>query len=190
MKDADASAKHRRRSLRLKGYDYAQAGAYFITMCTQDRACLFGKVVDGTMCLNDAGQLVAILWSDMPVHFPGIDSDVFVVMPNHLHGIIVLSDNTAVVGAPLVGAQESAATRAAPTIGKIVGTFKSLFTVQYVEGVKKGRWPEFNRRVWQRNFYEHVIRDESELAQVRRYIDENPLRWELDQENPQRIASQ
>jgi putative transposase len=108
MKDADASAKHRRRSLRLKGYDYAQAGAYFITMCTQDRACLFGKVVDGTMCLNDAGQLVAILWSDMPVHFPGIDSDVFVVMPNHLHGIIVLSDNTAVVGAPLVGAQDNA----------------------------------------------------------------------------------
>ncbi len=183
---ADQAAKHRRRSLRLKEYDYTQAGAYFITICTQGRACLFGEVVDGSMCWNAAGQLAAIMWTDMSVRFPGIDLDAFVVMPNHVHGIIVLPDR-AIVGAPRVGARERAATRAAPTVGDVVGAFKSLFTVQYIRGVKENRWQAFDRRVWQRNYYEHIIRDETELARLRRYIDENPLRWEFDRENPRRV---
>ena len=92
------------------------------------------------------------------------------------------------VGAPLVGAHGSkATTRAAPSVGDMVGAFKSLFTVEYIRGVKEDRWPAFDRRVWQRNYYEHIIRDEAELARVRRYIDENPLQWELDKENPQRV---
>ncbi|MGA3309859.1 MAG: transposase [Xanthobacteraceae bacterium] len=187
---ADKAAKHRRRSLRLKGYDYAQAGAYFITICTQGRACLFGDVVDGSMCWNAAGQLAATTWNDTSVRFPGIELDAFVVMPNHLHGIIVLPDRTIVrpdghhrVGAPLVGAHDA---RAAPTVGDIVRTFKSLFTVAYIQGVKENRRPGFDRRLWQRNYYEHIIRDEPELARVRRYIDENPLRWAFDHENPLR----
>jgi putative transposase len=93
-----------RRSLRLQGYDYAQAGAYFVTICTQNRACLFGEVADGTTRLNPAGQLAATPWNDMPLRFPETDMDAFVVMPNHVHGIIVLPDRAAVVGAPLVGA--------------------------------------------------------------------------------------
>jgi putative transposase len=170
-----------RRSIRLQGYDYAQAGAYFVTICTQDRRCLFGDVVDGAMHLNSAGQLVAAVWNGMLERFPGIELDMFAVMPNHLHGIIVLTDCDPVGG--------RAATRAAPTIGDIIGAFKSLFTLQFIEGVKGKHWPAFDRRVWQRNYYEHVIRDERDLARVRRYIDENPLRWEFDQENPQRKTS-
>jgi putative transposase len=167
---------HRRRSLRLQGYDYAQAGAYFVTICTQDRRCVFGEVVEGLMHLNRAGQLAAAVWRDMLKRFPEIDLDMFVVMPNHLHGIIVLSDSRA-------------ATRAAPTIGDVIGAFKSLFAVQFIDGVKKGRWRAFDRRIWQRNYYEHVIRDERDLDRVCRYIDENPLRWEFDEENPQRRTS-
>jgi putative transposase len=179
---------NRRRSLRLKGYDYAQAGAYFVTICTQGRVCVFGEVVDGSIRLNEVGQLAAALWNDMLSRFPDIDLDASVVKPNHAHGIIVLSDAAAIVGAPLVGARggERAATRAAPTIGDVVGALKSLFTVEYIQGVKEGRWPRFQGRLWQRNYYEHVIRDESELARVRCYIDENPLRWAFDDENPQR----
>jgi len=145
-----------RRSLRLQGYDYAQAGAYFVTICTQNRACLFGEVADGTTRLNPAGQLAATPWNDMPLRFPETDMDAFVVMPNHVHGIIVLPDRAAVVGAPLVGARDEnrAATRAAPTVGDVVGAFKSLFTVEYIQGVKENRWPAFDRRVWQRNYYE------------------------------------
>jgi REP element-mobilizing transposase RayT len=90
--------KHRR-SIRLGGYDYAQAGAYFVTICTHDRACLFGDVVDGVMCLNDAGRMVQSVWDELPVYYPGVETDAFVVMPNHVHGILVF------VGAPLVGAQ-------------------------------------------------------------------------------------
>jgi putative transposase len=164
----------RRRSLRLQAYDYAQAGAYFVMVCTQNRTCLFGEVTDGAMRLNSAGELAATVWNSMVERFPDIELDMFVVMPNHLHGIIVLSDSG------------RAATRAAPTVGDVVGAFKSLFTLRFIEGVKSKRWPAFDRRVWQRNYYEHVIRDERDLARVRRYIDENPLRWEFDQDNPQR----
>ena len=83
--------KHHRRSIRLKGYDYSQAGAYFVTICTQDRECLFGDVVDGEMRLNDAGQMVHRIWNDLSVKYPDIEMDEFVVMPNHVHGIIMLS---------------------------------------------------------------------------------------------------
>jgi putative transposase len=158
----------------LQGYDYGQAGAYFVTVCTQNRTCLFGEVTDGAMRLNSAGELAATVWNSMPERFPEIELDMFVVMPNHLHGIIVLSDFG------------RAATRAAPTVGDVVGAFKSLFTLRFVEGVKSKRWPAFDRRVWQRNYYEHVIRDERDLARARRYIDENPLRWDFDRDNPQR----
>jgi putative transposase len=189
----------RRRSLRLKGYDYAQAGAYFVTICTQGRACLFGDAVDDTICFSAAGQLAAALWNQMPSRFPEVDLDAFVVMPNHIHGIILLSDGATIVGAPhspsktgvnalMAGdhSREGGATRAAPTIGNVVGAFKSLFTVEYIQGVKVSGWPRFQGRLWQRNYYEHVIRDEPELARVRCYIDENPLRWAFDDENPQR----
>jgi len=193
------TTKPRRRSMRLRGYDYAQAGAYFITICSQGRACPFGEVSDGAMCMNAAEELAASLWGDIPKRFSEVDLDAFVVMPDHIHGIIVLPDpavalhsssrtgvDTLAVGTLDDGARR-AATRAAPTIGGIVGTFKSLFTVEYIRGVKKKRWAAFDHRVWQRNYYEHVIRDESDLARIRCYIDENPLRWELDDENPQRV---
>jgi putative transposase len=83
--------RHHRRSIRLKGYDYSQAGAYFVTICTQDRACLFGDVVNGEMLLNAAGRMVQTVWDDVPNHYPGVELDAFVVMPNHVHGIVVVA---------------------------------------------------------------------------------------------------
>src|SRR5215470_2523364 len=150
--------KHRRRSIRLKDYDYAQAGAYFVTVCTQDRIFLFGDVRDECMCRNAAGQMVVTVWDSISVRFPEIALDAFVVMPNHIHGIIVLPDS---VEAPLVGAQpsemgatrNSATTRSRPRLGEIVGTFKSLVTVEYVQGVKASGWQPFRQRLWQRNYY-------------------------------------
>ena len=139
------------------------------------------------MRLNAAGELAAAMWNALPNRFAQIDLDAFVVMPNHIHGILIISDD--VVGAPLVGARDArAATRAAPTVGVVVGAFKSAFAVEYIRGAKKGRWTAFDRRVWQRNYYEHVIRNEPDLTRVRRYIVENPLQWAFDRENPRRIA--
>lgn len=182
----DEPALPRRRSLRLDGYDYAQAGAYYITICTQGRACLFGQVIDGAVGLNDAGRLAVRLWHDLPARFSGLDIDAFVVMPNHLHGILVLSDD---VGAALVAARGEDRARAAPTIGDIVGRFKSSFTVAYIRDVRRAKLPAFHRRVWQRNYHEHIIRDERDLTRIRRYIEENPMRWEFDRENPLRVKT-
>lgn len=173
----DKASAYSRRSVRLKGYDYAQAGAYFVTICTTDRACLFGAINAGAMDLNDAGRMVATIWSDLPARFPGIDIDVFVVMPNHLHGIVVLREDAS-VGAPLVGAR----------LGAIVGAFKSITTVEYGRGARTHGWAGFRGRLWQRNYYEHVVRDEADLSRVRRYVEKNPLRWEFDDENPDRDA--
>jgi putative transposase len=143
------------------------------------------------MHLNAAGEMAASVWAGLPARF-NIEVDAFVVMPNHIHGIIVLPDRGAAtraaptddandVGAPLVGAR-------IPTVGEVVGAFKSAATVAYIRGVKERDWSEFRRRLWQRNYYEHVIRDETALNRLRRYIDENPLRWAFDDENPNRMA--
>ena len=168
----------RRRSLRLRGYDYRRAGAYFVTICAQDQACLFGNVVDECMSLNDAGHMLARLWNDIPARFADVEIDTFVVMPNHMHGIIVLPD-----------AANGVTTRVAPALGEVVAAFKSDTTVHYIRGVKTRAWPAFRRRLWQRNYYEHVVRDEKALDRIRRYIDENPARWAFDDENPEKVSA-
>ena len=189
---ADDPDRHQRRSIRLKGYDYAMAGAYFVTISTQDRVCVFGDVVEGIMRLNEAGRMVSAVWDALPTRFPCLGLDAFVVMPNHIHGIIVFATRMS-VGAPLVGAQDvtpnrkidnRATTRVAPTLGDVVGAFKSWVTVEYTRGVKVKGWPAFHRRLWQRNFYEHIIRNEASLNHIRQYILDNPVRWTFDRENP------
>lgn len=172
---------HHRRSIRLKGYDYTQAGAYFVTICTQHRTCLFGEMVNEQMQLNDAGRFVEQCWLDIPHHFPHVELEAFVVMPNHVHGIIVITDP---VGAknfsPLPNDGTSTPTlflSTSRTIGSIVRGFKI--------GVTK--WFRMNMdisTVWQRNYYEHIIRNESTLHRIRDYIVNNPLQWAVDRENP------
>lgn len=179
--------RHHRRSIRLKGYDYTRPGAYFVTICTQNQQCLFGEVVDGEMRLNQAGHMVQAEWNALPDRFPSVGIDAFVVMPNHVHGIIVITND--IVGAGLVPALNGATTingattRVAPTIGNVVGAFKSRTTVLYTYGVKQIGWTPFRGRLWQRNYYEHVIRDESSLNHIRQYILDNPLRWAMDRQN-------
>ncbi len=311
--------RHHRRSIRLKGYDYARAGAYFVTIVTQDRAGLFGEVVDGEMRLNDAGRMILAVWDEIPLFYPGVDTDAFVIMPNHVHGIVVLVGATtggcpdggepqgvaptlslppggnhgglprpdavpdhvgatprgrphtaptsqrarrqgnhggvprpdavpdhvgatprgrphtaptsqrarrqgnhggvprpdAVpdhVGAtprgrphygqargPAIGQARGPAIGQArgPAIGQargpaptglslpdVVHRFKTLTTKRYADGVKRDGWPAFRGRLWQRNYYEHIIRNEASLNRIRQYILDNPARWALDRENP------
>ena len=203
--------RHHRRSIRLRGYDYTLAGAYYVTLVTQDRAPLFGDVVDGVMALNDAGRMIEQEWFHLLDRFPAIELDAFIVMPNHIHGIIVIGEPAA-VGAGLVPAliptpnlspqdqtvdttdhlvddgQKRAGTRPAPTslvaLGDVIGAFKSITTHAYIQGVHQKGWPEFNGRVWQRNYYEHIIRDDPSLQRIRSYIETNPEQWAADKENP------
>ncbi len=186
---------HRRRSLRLAGFDYGREGAYFVTVCTHNRASLFGEIVNGEMQLNDVGRMVATQWRSLSERFSSVQPDAFVVMPNHMHGIIALID----VGAALVAAQgmahrinppRRATTRVAPTksLGTVIGAYKSLTTVEYARGVKMLGWSPFAGKLWQRNYYEHIIRNETALSRIRQYIKDNPARWAEDPENPARTT--
>ena len=169
-------ATGRRQSIRLKGFDYSEPGSYFVTVCVKDRECLLGDVVNGKIELNDVGRIVSSVWHDLAKRFKNIELDGFVIMPNHVHGIVVI------VGAPLAGARDlRAGTRPAPTLGDIIGAFKSVTARQYYLDSK-------GEKLWQRNYYERVIRNEKELFEIRRYIQENPSKWELDPENPERAA--
>jgi putative transposase len=146
-----------RKTPRLADFDYRSAGAYFVTVCSRKRTCIFGNVVDDEMVLSLAGRLVEKCWMKIPEHFSGTEIDSFVVMPNHVHGIVWLS-------------------RAghAPPLPVLVGAFKSAAS------------RDAGRPLWQRSFYDRVVRDEAELAGFRQYIRDNPLKWALDRENPAR----
>jgi len=201
-----------RRTLRLKDYDYAQAGAYFVTICTQERLCLFGHIDEGQMRLSAAGQMIQRVWDEIPMFYPGTETDAFVVMPNHVHGIIVLTGaipqdfpvraapcgsppvigvGAAPCGRPIDGqarGPDGQARGPAPTgalsLPDVVHRFKTLTTKRYADGVKQCGWPAFPGRLWQRNYYEHIIRDERALARIREYIANNPRQWARDRQNP------
>lgn len=167
-------SKHNRRSIRLRDYDYSQPRAYFITICAHDRACLFGDIVGGEMRLNDAGRMVQQCWDEIPQHFPHVELDQFVVMPNHVHGIVVITHHP---GTHTVGAKNFSPLHhqngTSRTIGSIIRGFKI--------GVTK--WARANKdinTVWQRNYYEHIIRNEDDLRDIRAYIQYNPQRWAED----------
>ena len=164
---------HYRRSIRLKEYDYAQPGAYFITICTHNKELYFEQY-------PELKPIVSRQWQEIPDRYTDIQLDEFIVMPNHIHGIII-------VGATLAVARNNrAGARPAPTIGEIIGTFKSLCVHDWLKYIKENRIHTVGR-FWQRNYYEHVIRNEDELNKIREYIQNNPLEWHLDRENPERI---
>lgn len=163
---------HHRRSLRLKEYDYSQAGAYFVTICTKERDCLFGPVVEGEMQTNAAGEMIRRVWDELPVQYPGVEIDEFIVMPNHVHGVVVLT------GKNLGQAQGPAPTR---TLADVIHRFKSFTTCCYSLGVKEDGWRPYAGQLWQRNYYEHVVRGDKELEQIREYIANNPLQWMMDE---------
>ncbi|VFM96988.1 MAG: hypothetical protein BECKG1743D_GA0114223_101227 [Candidatus Kentron sp. G] len=215
---------HHRRSIRLPGYDYALPGAYFVTICVQHEKYLLGNVADGEVVSNDAGGMVRTVWDEIPSHHPGAGIDAFVVMPNHVHGIIVITDGEDMEeydgggtgGASKPGVRpyqiqgihnrgdrgehkvrpyeasagiHSGGTSAAGirphgtlpgTVGRIVQGFKSITTHEYTKGVKNRGWPPFPGKLWQRNYWEHIIRDEREWDEIREYIHNNPIRWESD----------
>ncbi|MFQ5863408.1 MAG: transposase, partial [Candidatus Brocadiales bacterium] len=178
-------SEHRRRSIRLEGYNYSQAGAYFVTICTQKKKCVLGDVESGGIALNEIGCMVQKTWIELPRYYTGVDIDEFVIMPNHLHGIIILNVGAGPRACP---GEEGQPQGVAPTktlaLPDIIYSFKSLTTKRYIKGVKQNGWEPFERHFWQRNYYEHVIRNEEDLNEIREYVINNPLKWAIDSENP------
>lgn len=156
-----------RKSPRLAQYDYSQDGLYFVTICVQNRAVLFGNVRGDVMERNEAGEMVAHWWSETSVKFRGIELSDFVVMPNHFHGIVLIEH-----AAPSREGQAS--------LSDVVRWFKTMSTNAYIRGVHESGWAEFDGKLWQRSFHDHIIRDEPGLLKIRQYIQENPARWAED----------
>jgi REP element-mobilizing transposase RayT len=208
--------KHHRRSIRLKGYDYTQAGAYFVTICVEDRACMLGEVERGVMRLSALGQIAADFWGDTAAHFPHIRIEPFIIMPNHVHALIQIGEPSLGAGAeriPRRGIIEQAAgasggetppqrigegtgvvptpqrigegTGVVPTpqpipdLGHIIAYYKYQ-TTKRINALRSAQ----GERFWQRNYYEHIIRNETEWQRIADYIQNNPARWVADQLHP------
>lgn len=160
--------KHRKLQ-RLKDYDYGQNGAYFITICTQDRLSLFASIENGKLELNHAGKMVFDKFIEIPKYYPTIDIDNFVVMPNHLHGIVMIQNERTTQGSfPTI------------TLSDCIQRFKTLTTKLYIDEVKKGNYPRFDKKIWQKSFHDHIIRNEHEYQEINEYIETNPLKWKED----------
>ena len=183
------SEKHRRKNIRLEGYDYSRPGAYFVTVCTHNRQCLFGNITDGKMVLNEAGKMILKWTNELENKFPDIKCDNFICMPNHVHFIIIN------VGADLrvcpkhntVTSVSSKGEHTGSPLPRIVQWFKTMTTNNYIKHVKNNLYPPFQKQLWQRNYYEHIIRNDHELNRIREYILFNPEQWDMDRENPANI---
>ena len=178
-------AEKRRRSIRLPGYDYSQNGACFVTICTQNRVCLFGTIVDGEMVLNPFGRIVAEEWIKTGEIRDEIQLDRWVVMPNHFYGIVWIK--TTGNGTPQYcrGDRPVAPTGLQPrSLGSLVAGFKSGVT-KHINQLRNTP----GMTLWQRNYWEHVVRDEDDLNRIRQYITDNPMKWETDRENPEVMES-
>ena len=177
--------------MRLDGYDYAESGAYFVTLCAEHRLSLFGEVADSEMRRNSAGDMILHWWQEIAQKYPSIALDSVVVMPNHLHGILLF------VGADLrvrpVGNSPSAGGHAGPplqnpSLGDAIRWFKTMTTNAYIRGVKDLGWRPFPGKLWQRTYYDHIIRNTADADRIRMYIENNPASWADDENHPTRIS--
>ncbi|PXV61865.1 REP element-mobilizing transposase RayT [Dysgonomonas alginatilytica] len=169
---------HNRHSIRLEGYDYSSSGMYFITICIQNKLCLFGEVIDNEMILNDSGNMVMQIYNELPNKFADIQCHEIIIMPNHLHFIV---EN---VGADLCVCPMDTNNDLGEHIGsplhRIIQWFKTITTNHYINGVKKLGWKPFYKKIWQRNYYEHIIRNGKSYNNITNYIATNPTNWQSD----------
>ncbi|MGB2856128.1 MAG: transposase [Dehalococcoidia bacterium] len=167
--------RHHRRSIRLREYDYSQEGAYFITACTQKHDLLLDNI--------EIRSMIQKWWDVLPEKFPDVRTDQVVIMPNHIHGIIFIEHLGQSHG---IGQSH----RIAPTLGRIVQWFKTMTTNEYIKAARTNNAEPFPVKLWQRNYYEHILRNETDLNSARQYILDNPAKWEEDEDNPRNLAQE
>lgn len=172
--------KHRRRTVRLKGYDYSQPGACFVTVCSYRKAAILGEIQEGSVLLSKMGRVALDWWKRIPSKFGHVILDQYIVMPDHLHGIIKIvgADPRVRPGRMSDTFPDQGAHTGAP-LPKIIQWFKTMSTNEYLRIVKQDRALDSSPKLWQRNYYEHIIRNETELAETRKYIKCNPLKLSL-----------
>jgi len=203
---------HHRRSIRLKGYDYSNAGLYFITICVKNHQCLFGNIVENKIILNDAGYMVEKWYYELENKYPDKKCREMIVMPNHFHciventkimnkhGMSIRDVNGTTIRNAHVGTSRGRPKTNEPilkpqyginnkkhtaTIGDTMDWFKTMTTNEYIHGVKIYNWKRFDKKLWQRNYWEHIIRNDAEYKRIADYINKNPAKWIDDKFNPQ-----
>ena len=158
-----------RKLQRLRNYDYSQNGAYFITLCIQNRLPLLGKIENSVLILNSAGEMVFDKFAEISGFYPDIIVDKFIVMPNHLHAIMLIQHDGTTQGLfPTL------------SLSEYIRRFKTLTTKLYIDGVKNSECPQFDKKVWQKSYHDHIIRNEQEYQKIWEYIDTNPMKWQQD----------
>ena len=167
---------HHRRSIRLPGYDYSFPGVYFITICTQNRECLFGDVMDGNMVLNEWGMVVVESWQWLAIQYNYVKLDKWILMPNHLHGIIIINGRG---GSRTAHTMRTAHTYVRKPLGRLIGAFKTVSTKR-INQIRKTP----GATLWQRNYFERVIRNKNEWVKTKEYIQNNPILWVHDSNHP------
>ncbi|HEY3132705.1 MAG TPA: transposase [Acidobacteriota bacterium] len=167
-----------RKSIRLKGYDYTREGSYYVTLCTQNKKCIFGKVVEGQMELNDLGKIVAGSWKWLARRYSYVELDEWIVMPNHFHGILVIVGTGDLRTVPTDSNPVQKSGKIKP-LGRLIGAFKTVSSTRISQLSSLSA-----SEVWQRDFYDHIIRDRADLLRIRQYIRENPMCWTDDPYNP------
>lgn len=180
-----------RQSIRLRGYDYSQNGLYFVTICVQHMAQILGEIVGADPCvrpmmvLNNVGKMMKYWWDKIPDKFDGVDMNVSQIMPNHLHGIINIYGRKCTGRTNPDGRTHGCAPTSStpPMLGTIIQWFKTMTTNEYMRHVKTDHWEPFSKRIWQRNYYERIIRNESEYDKICYYIIHNPELWDRDRNN-------
>ena len=170
--------KYRIESTRLKGWDYRNPGYYFVTICTKHREPYFGRVVNGGMVLSAVGERAAHCWREIPRHHAGVELDEFMIMPNHMHGIVIICNPVETLHATSLRRETlmSEISPKAGSLGVIIRSYKSAVT-------RLAGLAGFKNFSWQARYYDHIVRDENSLCNIRQYIIDNPARWELDREN-------
>ncbi len=189
--------RHKRKSNRLKGYDYSQNGIYYITICTRDRKPLLVKIKDNggvglAPTLNDAatpvltriGEIIDRNWNELPNIFPNVDIDEYVIIPNHFHGILIIKS----VNKEDAASERAPASDAPPlTLGSVIGSFKSRCVLDNLTCIKENKLDEIGK-IWQRNYHDQIIRNENDLNRIRNYILDNPKNWLDDENNPENFG--
>jgi len=192
-----AQGRHHRRSIRLPGYDYSSEGAYYVTIVTQGRECLFGEIFEGNMRLNEYGEIVQKWWNEIPIHFPTVELGMFVIMPNHVHGIIFITTkrrgevisphedpNNNVQDAHVAETETlNLGRETLPLRRPILGQIVAYFKYQSTKEMNRIETDKAITKFWQRNYYEHIIRDEKDLQNKTDYINTNPSLWDEDDNN-------
>jgi len=171
-----------RRSIRLQGYDYSGEGLYFVTICVQDMKCLFGKVVDGEVILNDAGKIAKQCWLDIPTHFPHVTIHEFIIMPNHIHGILEITQSVGVNNHSPDKDDIPSFKSPSKTIGSVIRGFKIGITKWFRNNQRTNNYSSLKptKSIWQRNYYEHIIRNNTSYMNIAKYIQSNPENWVTD----------